>query len=78
MADDDIIRGGFDIVTDKTKKKNKPKAEHDPHTPMGARLMNLRTSKQTQNNFEEETHSFKFAKHVPDDQHPSSRIVFLS
>ena len=29
-----------------------------------------RTSKQ--NNFEIKTHSFKFAKHVSEDQHPSS------
>ena len=26
------------IVTNKTKKKNKPKAEHDPRTPTAARL----------------------------------------
>ena len=32
LADDDTIRGGLDIATDKTKK-NKPKVEHDPRTP---------------------------------------------
>ena len=29
---------GLDIVTDKTKKKNKLKAKHDLGTPMAARL----------------------------------------
>ena len=36
MADDDIIRGGLDIVTD--KKKNKPKAEQETAQPTAARF----------------------------------------
>ena len=36
MADDDIIRGGLDIVTDKTK--NKPKAEQETAQPTAARF----------------------------------------
>ena len=38
LADDDIIRGDLDIVTDKTKKKNKPKAEQETAQPMTARF----------------------------------------
>ena len=37
MADDDIIRGGLDIVTDK-KKINKPKAEQETAQPTAARF----------------------------------------
>ena len=37
MADDDIIRGGFDIVTD---EKNKPKAEQETAQPTAARFKN--------------------------------------
>ena len=40
LADDDIIRGGLDIVTDQLKKINKPEGKHDPRTPMAARLIN--------------------------------------
>ena len=36
MADDDIISGGLDIVTDKTK--NKPKAEQETAQPTAARF----------------------------------------
>ena len=36
MADDDIIRGGLDIVTD--KKNNKPKAEQETAQPTAARF----------------------------------------
>ena len=36
LADDDIIRGGLDIVTD--KKKNKPKAEQETAQPTAARF----------------------------------------
>ena len=32
--------GGLRLVTDKTKK-NKPKASHDPRTPMAARLIKV-------------------------------------
>ena len=35
MADDDIIRGGLDIVTE---KKNKPKAEQETAQPTAARF----------------------------------------
>ena len=38
MADDDIIRGGLDIVTD--KKKNKPKAEQETAQPTAAQFNN--------------------------------------
>ena len=38
MADDDIIRGGLDIVTDKEKIKNKPKAEQETAQPTAARF----------------------------------------
>ena len=38
MAEWDIIRGGLDIVTDKTKKKNKPKAEQETAQPTAARF----------------------------------------
>ena len=40
MADDDIIRGGLDIVTDKTKQR-KPKAVLEPHPPSAARLKKI-------------------------------------
>ena len=36
LADDDIIRGGLDIVTD--KKNNKPKAEQETAQPTAARF----------------------------------------
>ena len=39
LADDDIIRGGLDIVTDKTK--NKPKAEQETAQPTAARFKKL-------------------------------------
>ena len=38
LADDDTNRGGSGIVTEKTKKKKKGKAEHDPRTLTAARL----------------------------------------
>ena len=38
MADDDIIRGGLDIVTDKKKKNYKPKAEQETAQPTAARF----------------------------------------
>ena len=40
MADDDIIRGGLDIVTDK-KKNNKPKAEQETAQPTAAWFKNV-------------------------------------
>ena len=40
MADDDIIRGGLDIVTD--QKNNKPKAEQETAQPTAARLQTYR------------------------------------
>ena len=42
MADDDIIRGGLDIVTDKTKKKKNRKADQETAQPTAARFNNLR------------------------------------
>ena len=41
LAYDDIIRGGLDIVTDKTKIKNKPKAEQETVQPTAARFNKL-------------------------------------
>ena len=43
MADNDIIRGGLDIVTDKTK--NKPLAEHKP--PYGCAVNKLKAERET-------------------------------
>ena len=46
MADDDIIRGGLDIVTDKTKKK-KPKADQETAQPTAARFKKLKADQET-------------------------------
>ena len=43
MADVDIIRGGLDIVTDKEKNKNKPKAEQETAQPTAARFNKWKT-----------------------------------
>ena len=40
LAGDDIIRGGLDIVTDKTK--NKPKTEQETAQPTAARFKKLK------------------------------------
>ena len=37
LADNDIIRGGLGLVTDKTKKKKKPNPQQEP-LAYGARL----------------------------------------
>ena len=46
MADDDIIRGGLDIVTDK-EKKNKPKAEQETAQPTAARFNKPKAEQET-------------------------------
>ena len=46
MADDDIIRGGLDIVTDK-KKINKPKAEQETAQPTAARFNKPKAEQET-------------------------------
>ena len=46
MADDDIIRGGLDIVTDKTKKK-KPKANQETAQPTAARFKKPKADQET-------------------------------
>ena len=65
MAEWDIIRRGLDIVTDKTKKNNKPKAEQETVQPTAARFNNKPKAKQetaqpTAARFKQ--HSFAFSE----------------
>ena len=65
MAEWDIIRRGLDIVTDKTKKNNKSKAEQETVQPTAARFNNKPKAKQetaqpTAARFKQ--HSFAFSE----------------